>query len=304
MNNENKAMKKIEDIKNVLVVGAGTLGMRIALRCAFDGYQVKMYDIDEKQLGVAQKMQAQLTDSFLRRGSINENQIAEAKENLLVTSDISEAVKGADLVSESVIEDIKIKKAFYADFAPRLDEGVILTTNTSYLLPSNLLEEIVEPELFCALHFHDVFNQTVVDIMPHSGTAPEVSDLLMEFGRRINQVPVFIKKESPGYIFNSILMALLGQAGSLAVNEIGSIQDIDRSFMGNFQTLAGPFGMLDQVGLDTALHIAAARTDRKSVQFSELLRSYVDQGKLGYKSGEGFYKYPNPEYAQPDFLKT
>ncbi|MFT5137607.1 MAG: 3-hydroxybutyryl-CoA dehydrogenase, partial [Arenicella sp.] len=204
--------------------------------------------------------------------------------------------------SESVIEDIGIKRAFYADFAPRLDKGVIVTTNTSFLLPSDLLESIVEPENFCALHFHDVFHQVVVDVMPHSETNPAVSDLLMEFGRRINQIPVFIRKESPGYIFNSMLMVIIGQAGSLHINDVGSIQDIDRSFMGNFKTPVGPFGMLDHIGLDTVLHIVSARTDPQSIAFARVLKAFVDNGDLGFKTGKGFYTYPKPEYLKPGFL--
>ena len=297
-------MKTIDDINNVLVVGAGTLGLRIALRCAFDGYQVKMFDISEQQLAKALEIQSQLTAQFLKRGLVDERNVASAKQNLTVVSDIDEAVIDVDLVSESVIENIDIKNEFYADFIPRLSSGVIVTTNTSYLLPSDLLASINEPELFCALHFHDVFNQTVVDIMPHAGTATQVSDLLMEFGRRINQIPVFIKQESPGYIFNSMLMVILGQASSLAINDVGSIQDIDRSFMGNFKTPIGPFGMLDQIGLDTVLHITSVRSDHKSVAFSKMLREKIDAGKLGSKTGAGFYNYPNPEYAQASFLKT
>ncbi|NNC98582.1 MAG: 3-hydroxybutyryl-CoA dehydrogenase [Gammaproteobacteria bacterium] len=293
----------IDDIKNVLVVGAGTLGLRIALRCAFDGYQVKMYDISEDQLAVAGQMQSRLTADFLKKGMITTKMVEQAKSGLAVTTDIDEAVTNVDLVSESVIENIDIKKAFYADFAPRLKKGTILTTNTSYLLPSMMLESIAEPENFCALHFHDVFNQTVVDIMPHPLTAPAVTDLLMEFGRRIKQIPVYIKKESPGYIFNSMLMAIIGQAASLHLDDVGSIQDIDRSFMGNFNTPLGPFGILDQIGLDTAWHVVNALSDDQSVQFATVLKSYLDQGKLGYKSGEGFYSYPDPEYSQASFLR-
>jgi len=295
--------KSIDEIKNVLIVGTGTLGLRIALRCALDGYQVKMYDISEKQLNTAVDFQTKITRDLLKKNLITDEMAQRAKTNLLPVTDIDLAVKDVDLVSESVIENIDIKQAFYKDFAPRLAKGTIVTTNTSYLLPSQLVDSVVEPENFCAFHFHDVFNQVVVDVMPHQNTAQSVIDLLMEFGKRINQIPVFIQKESPGYIFNSILMAVLGQAGSLRVNDVGSIQDIDRSFMGNFQIPVGPFGMLDQIGLDTALHITSVRSDRKSVEFTELLKSYVDQGKLGYKSGEGFYTYPNPEYKQPEFLR-
>ena len=295
--------KTIDDIEKILIVGPGTLGMRIALRCALDGYQVKMYDHSQEQLEIAQSMQAHLTKSYLKKGMLSQEMVDRVPTGLTVTSDIDEAVSDADLVSESIIEDIDIKKDFYADFAPRLTPGTILTTNTSYLLPSQLLEQIVEPQNFCAFHFHNVFDQVVVDVMPHANTDQSVIDLLMEFGRRINQIPVYIKKENSGYLFNFMLMAIIGSAGSLRVNDVGSIQDIDRSFMGNFGVDLGPFGMLDQVGLDTALHITSARKDQRSIEFSKLLKTYVDQGKLGYKSGEGFYNYPNPEFRNPDFLR-
>lgn len=296
-------MKSIDDIKTVMIAGAGTLGMRIALRCALDGFKVKMFDISEQQLNVAQAMQAKLTRSFLKNGKITQQQADLAAANLVVTSDIDEAVKGVDLISESVIENIDLKKAFYADLTPRLQKGVIVTTNTSYLLPSTLLESIQQPELFCALHFHDVFNQVVVDVMPHPGTDQAVIDLLMEFGKCINQIPVFVQKESPGYMFNAMLMSILGEASDLFANEVGSFQDIDRSFMGNFGTTAGPFGMMDQVGLETVWNIVSAQSDQRSKVFAGIIKSYIDQGKLGYKSGQGFYTYPGPEYAQPEFLK-
>jgi 3-hydroxybutyryl-CoA dehydrogenase len=202
-----------------------------------------------------------------------------------------------------VIENVDLKKAFYADLTPRLESGVIVTTNTSYLLPSQLLESIAEPELFCALHFHDVFSQVVVDVMPHPGTKQSVVDLLMEFGKRINHIPVFVQKESPGYMFNAMLMSILGQASELLANGVGSFQDIDRSFMGNFGTPAGPFGMMDQVGLDTVWHIVSSQEGERSKEFAKIIKSYLDQGKLGYKSGEGFYTYPGPEFTQKEFLQ-
>lgn len=297
-------VKTIDDIKTVMVAGAGTLGLRIALRCAFDGFKVKMFDLSEEQLKTAQAMQAKLTRSLLKAGKISQQQADLVAVNLTVTNDIDEAVIGIDLISESVTENLDLKKAFYADLTPRLSKGVIVTTNTSYLLPSALLDSIQQPDLFCALHFHDVFNQVVVDIMPHSGTDQAVIDLLMEFGRRINQIPVFVQKESPGYMFNAMLMAILGQASELFANEVGSFQDIDRSFMGNFGTMAGPFGMMDQVGLETVWHIVSAQDDERSKVFADIIKSYIDQGKLGYKSGQGFYTYPSPEFAQPDFLKA
>jgi len=296
-------MKTINDINQIMIAGAGTLGLRIALRCAMDGYKVNLYDISQKQLETALDTQAYLSRGYLKQGIVNQSMVEQAQENISTTTDLASACENVDLVSESVVEDIDIKKQFYSDLMSHLEPGVVVTTNTSYMLPSQLLGVVAQPDHFCALHFHDVFTQRVVDVMPHTGTAIWVNDLLMEFGRRIHQIPVFIKKENSGYIFNSMLMAILGQAGQLAVHDVGSIQDIDRSFMGNFGVAAGPFGMMDQVGLDTALHIVSARQDRKSIEFAAYLKTYVDAGKLGFKTGEGFYRYPQPAFMDKDFLK-
>jgi 3-hydroxybutyryl-CoA dehydrogenase len=141
-----------------------------------------------------------------------------------------------------------------------------------------------------------------VDIMPHPGTHPDLIPLLFDFGKKLNQVPVLVKKESPGYIFNFMLMALIGAAGRLKTKEIGSIEHIDKSWMVNFNMPMGPFGILDNIGLDTAWHVTKDREDHASKDFAALLKMYVDQGKMGEKTGEGFYRYPNPAYKDIDFL--
>ena len=297
-------MKTIDDIQNVLIIGAGTLGLRIALRCAFDGYKVKMFDLSDAQIDKALAEQASLSSRFLKKGMIDVEQLERAKTNLTCTTDLDQAIENIDLISESIFEDIDVKRKFYAELTPRLDEGIIVTTNTSFLLPSNMLDSIHQTDHFCALHFHDVFNQIVVDVMPHPSTSPKVIELLMAFGKRINQIPVFIGKENPGYIFNAILGGILTQAGHLAIKGVGSIQDIDRSFMGNFKTPAGPFGMMDQIGLDTAMRVIKAKGDDHDKPMIEYLNSYIEQGKLGYKTGAGFYNYPGPEYTNKDFLRS
>lgn len=295
-------MKQLNDIKTILVAGAGTLGMRIALRCAFDGYRVNLYDISDSQLNTAESMQKHLTGKLLAAGSISAEQAHRAEQNMVRTTDLDVACADVDLVSESVIEDIEIKLGFYSDLTPRLQKGTIVTTNTSFLMPSQMLPSIQEPEYFCALHFHDVFTQVVLDVMPHPDTSQETVDLLMEFGKTINHVPVFVRKENPGYMFNAMFGEILSKAGEMYVDGVGSMQDIDRSFMGNFHTPAGPFGMLDMIGLDTAWHIMSKSLSAKTQEFSEELKARIDAGKLGYKTGEGFYTYPRPEYMDKGFL--
>jgi 3-hydroxybutyryl-CoA dehydrogenase len=295
-------MREINDIKNILIIGCGTLGLRIGLRCAMDGYVVRMYDISDKILQRALATQEKLLTSFIRKGMIAEAEAEAAKERISTTTDKEKAVKNIDLVSESVTEDIDLKRKVYQGFAPLFEKNTIVTTNTSYLLSSMLAEETGCAERFCAFHFHDVFTMNVVDIMPHPNTEGWVGDVLMAFGKAIHQIPVFIKNENPGYIFNQMLLALLGSAGDLVTRNVSSFQDVDRSWMGNTKMQIGPYGMLDQIGLDTAWHIVSVRKDPKSVRFSELLKDYIDKGKLGIKTGEGFYKYPNPDFAQTGFI--
>jgi 3-hydroxybutyryl-CoA dehydrogenase len=295
-------MKELKDIKNILIIGCGTLGLRIGLRCALDGYSVRMYDISDSILQKALATQEKLLSSFIKKGMVSEAQADAAKERITTTTDMGKAVKNIDLVSESVTEDIDLKKKVYQAFAPLFEKHTVVTTNTSYLLASMLAEDTGCAECFCAFHFHDVFMMNVVDIMPHPNTEGWVSDLLMAFGKTIHQTPVFIKNENHGYIFNQMLLALLGSAGDLVTRNVSSIQDVDRSWMGNTKMHLGPYGILDQVGLDTAWHIVSTRKDPKSMRFAELLKTYIDQGKLGIKTGEGFYKYPSPEYTQKDFI--
>lgn len=295
-------MKELKDINNVLIIGCGTLGLRIGLRCAMDGFNVKMYDVSDECLQTARSIQDKLLRSFIKKGWITEGVAEEAQSRLSTTTDMAEAVKNTDLVSESVTEDLDVKKKVWSAFAPLFEPHTVLTTNTSYLLPSLFAEQTGRPNMFCAFHFHDVFTMNVVDIMPHLDTEGWVIDLLKDFGKAIHQIPVLIQKENPGYLFNQMLMAILGAAGDLRTRDIASIQDIDRSWMGNFKSNMGPFGILDTIGLETAWHVVKTRTDSRSVRFAALLKEYVDEGKLGLKTGEGFYKYPNPEFLEAGFL--
>ena len=294
----------LSDIKKVLIIGSGTLGLRIGLQAALSGFEVSIYDINEKSFESAKKIQASILKNLLHRELITITELETVVNRIHFTLDATEAARDADFVSESVIEDLAIKKKVWAQFSGLCPTHTVFTTNTSYLMPSQFAAETGRPELFCAFHFHDVFFANVVDIMPHAGTEKWVVDLLMEMGRKLNQTPVFVKKESPGYIFNAMLVALIGAAGALVTYDVSSIEDVDRSWIGNFKMEQGPFGILDTIGLETVWHITNSMSDTKSQKFAALLKTYVDSGKLGVKTGEGFYKYPNPAYQNKNFLQN
>ncbi len=278
------------------------MGLRISLGCALNGYQCVIYDVHPHALESAKKTQGEILERLLKSEQVNPSQAELVNSAQNFTTDASQAAENADLVSESVTEDVLVKNQVWEQFGQLCPEHTVFTTNTSYLLPSMFANISGRPERFCALHFHDVFHAKVVDIMPHSGTEAWVVPLLRDFGSSIRQIPVVLEKEVPGYLFNNMLMALIGSAGALLTGGAGSIEDIDRSWMGNFNTTVGPFGILDEVGLDTAWHIVRVRKDRNSKQFTELLHRYVREGNLGQKTGSGFYDYPNPRYRDQDFL--
>lgn len=295
---------KLNDVKKVLIISSGTMGLRIGLQSALKGFDVSLYDISEDSLQKALKIQGKLLASMVKDGKISDSVADAAKNRITTTNDPKHAAENADFVSESVLEDRAIKKELYQQFSPLFPKHAVITTNTSYMLPSWFAEDSGNPKRFCAFHFHDVFLANVVDIMPHPGTERWVVDFLKDMGRKLDQIPILVEKESHGYVFNAMLGALLGASGVLVTTGVAGIEDIDRSWMANMQTSIGLFGIMDTIGIDTVWHVTKAYKDEKSIRFAKWLKeNYVDAGKLGVKTGEGFYKYPNPSFRQQDFLK-
>ncbi|MCE2707033.1 MAG: 3-hydroxyacyl-CoA dehydrogenase [Bacteroidota bacterium] len=289
-------------LHKLCILGAGTLGSRIALQSSISGYSVTVYDIHQKALDQSLHTMKKILQQLVKTGILSENQLPSILQRISYTLDLKVALEGADLVSESVTEEVEIKKQVWAQVGKLAPASTWFTTNTSYLLSSQFAQESGRPRQFCAFHFHDVFYSRVVDIMPHAETDPAMIPMLEELGRKLNQVPVIVKKEHPGYIFNTMLMALIGAAGKLLTKEVASIEDIDKSWMVNFHMPMGPFGILDSIGLDTAWHVTHRMPDAASQAFAKLLKTYIDQGKLGEKTGEGFYTYPQPKYRNPEFI--
>ncbi|HSJ66964.1 MAG TPA: 3-hydroxyacyl-CoA dehydrogenase [Anditalea sp.] len=289
------------EIRKVCILGAGTLGSRVALQAAISGYDVKIYDINEKSLESSKRVMHKILNQLDQSGTINEVNLSNVFSRLLFTRNDQEVVEDADIINESVTEDVEIKQKVWKQFGSLAPEKTIFTTNTSFLLPSMFAAHSGRPERFCALHFHDVFFAKIVDIMPHIGTDPSLIPILESFGRSLQQVPVIVRKENHGYIFNSMLMAFIGAAGKLLTGEVASVEDVDKSWMVNFHMPMGPFGILDSIGLDTAWHVTNKMPDKASQAFAMLLKTYIEAGKLGEKTGEGFYKYPKPAFKNKGF---
>ena len=297
---------KIEDIKRVLILGAGTMGQQIGLQCAMHGYEVVYYDISQAILDNAIRRVAKLASWYASTGRLTDEQLRQTLARITSTTDPAKAAHDVDFVNESVPEDPDLKGKVFAQFNKLCPERTIFTTNTSYLVPSMFAEASGRPEKLAALHFHDLRASNVVDVMPHPGTAPEVTSLVQDFAKSIGQIVIMLHMENYGYVFNTMISSLFFSAMTLASKEVSSIEDIDRAWMGITHMPMGPFGIMDQVGLSTVWTIteywAKKAGDKQSQKNADFLKQFVDKGELGYKTNKGFYSYPNPAYQKDDFL--
>lgn len=297
------------DIKNVTVAGSGVLGYQIAFQTAYMGFNVTVYDINDEVLENAKAKFAILSARYKEDLQATQAQLDKASERLAYTSDLAKAVEDADLLIEAVPENPKIKIDFYQKLAKVAPEKTIFATNTSTLLPSQFAHETGRPNKFIALHFaNEIWKHNTAEIMGHPGTDKAVFDTLVTFAKNIGMIALPLHKEQPGYIVNSLLVPLLNAATNLLVNEVADAHTIDKTWMAATGAPTGPFAILDIVGITTAYNINKLSADAtgdplvvKTVDY--LKKNFIDQNKLGVATGEGFYKYPNPAFMDPDFLK-
>lgn len=298
---------KIEDIKRVLIVGAGTMGQQIATQCAIHGFTVVLYDIRQDILDNAMIRINKLLTYFVSKSTCTLKEADGATKRITGTTILHEAASRADFICESVPEDVDLKRKIFSQLHSLCPDHTLFTTNTSTLLPSMLAIEAGRPDKLAALHFHDVRTTNIVDVMAHPGTSDETLDIVIAFAKKIGLWPIVLQKESSGYVFNFLLTALLQAAQTLSANGVASPEEVDRAWMGVMHAPVGPFGLMDSIGIDTVWNVTENWTnqidDVQNKKNTEFLRNYVEKGHLGQKTDQGFYTYPKPSYRDPGFLK-
>lgn len=299
---------RIEDVHQVLVIGSGTMGLQIGLQAATHGYDVVVDETDPVAREAAPRRLRGYAGEQMAAGLLDTGEMERSLARVTVTGDPTDASADTDLLIECVPEDPELKGRVLGQFNALCPPRTVFATNTSTLLPSMFAEATGRPDRFAALHFHiPVWSANVADVMPHPGTSEETTELLVDFARRIGQIPIRMRRESMGYVFNAIYTAMNRAAITLVANDVASVEDVDRAWMGIMKTPFGPFGALDDVGIDTAWHIteywAGVTGDAQLRANADWLRGYVDSGRTGVKAGEGFYRYPDPAYAAPDFVQ-
>ena len=282
------------EIKKVLVVGSGTMGAGIAQLCAQKGLEVIIIDMNQE---LADKGKARLDKGLSRRvekGKITEEDKQAVLANISTAGDLSVAAQ-VDLVIESAVEDLEIKKKIFSELDEKARPGVILATNTTSLSITAMAEATQRPDMVVQMHF---FNPPVimklVEIMPGKHTSPDTLKAAEKFALQLGKEPVVCKNEAPAGIVSRILGQLLNEATWMVESGVADPEAIDKAMTLGANHPMGPLQLIDFIGLD--VHRAKMQTLRTVLgedryQHPPIIDKMIQEGRLGRKVGKGFYDY-------------
>ena len=275
----------------VAVIGAGTLGRRIALIFAAHGAQVTIYDLAEAQRDAAIGYVTEELPALAERlADVTPGQVT-------AEADLAEAVAKAWLVIEAIPERLELKKQMFGQLDELSADDAILASNSSSYASRMFLDKVHHPERVLNIHFYMPPKQNAVDVMSCGQTDRQVIDFVKATLPQFGLYPFEARRESTGFIFNRVWAAVKRESLEVVAEGVSTPQDVDQMFHINTGS-AGPFRMMDQVGLDVVLDIEehyCAEHPEYPEGPRRLLRDYIQQGRLGVKSGAGFYDdYPHP----------
>jgi len=275
----------------VAVIGAGTLGRRIALMFAAHGAEVKIHDLSEAQRDVA-------LDYVMNNLPVLSDRLTDVVPGQVSgEADLADAVRNAWLVIEAIPERLDLKKQIFGQLDELAASDAILASNSSSYASRMFLDKVHHPERVLNIHFYMPPKQAAVDVMSCGQTDRAVLDFVIETLPQFGLYPFEARRESAGFIFNRVWAAVKRESLEVVAEGVSTPQEVDEMFQLNTGS-AGPFRMMDQVGLDVVLdieeHYCAEHPEYPEAP-RKLLRSYLEQGRLGVKSGAGFYDdYPRP----------
>src|SRR5205809_6530330 len=287
-------LTRMHELKRVVVVGAGTMGSQIALQTALSGhYDVTLVDTIVSKLERAIAKNGKLLNRSVEKGSLSHKVADAAFKRIATSGDLHGMVGEGDLVIEAVIENFDAKKSVFEALGKHAKADAILASNSSTIAISRIADFTGRPERCCNMHFfHPVTVMQLCEVVRGPKTSDETVAIAMEFVRSIDRTPVLLKKEIWGFIVNRILFAASEEAMRLLEGGYASAEDIDIAVQKGLNWPMGPFHLLDFSGLDV---FYGAMKDRHRLgegpEAPEVLRKLVGQGRLGRKTGKGFFDY-------------
>ncbi|HEX9161005.1 MAG TPA: 3-hydroxyacyl-CoA dehydrogenase family protein [Thermoanaerobaculia bacterium] len=282
-------------IRQIAVIGSGTMGRGIAYLSAIAGYDTVIYDVENAALDAARASIEATLHKGIEKGKVTERLASEALARVSVASDLEPAVRAADLIIEAVPENFDLKKELFAQADLFCDEEAILASNTSSLSISTLAANVERADRFVGLHFFKPPHvMKLIEIVRGDGTSDRTVAEVHEVAERMGKQPIVVR-DSPGFASSRLGIALGLEAMRMVEEGVASATDIDRAMELGYNHPMGPLRLSDLVGLDVRLGIAEYLASTLGPRFEppQLLRDMVAAGKLGKKTGEGFYKWPD-----------
>lgn len=284
------------EVKRVAVLGAGLMGHGIAQVCAQVGkFDVTMRDIEQRFIDNGMKMIQDSLQRFVRKGTMSEQESKEILSRIHPTLDMKEAVQNADLIIEAVTENPPLKKSVLAEADKYAPSHAIIASNTSSISITEIGAATKRPEKVCGMHF---FNppqlMRLIEIVRGLKTSDETVEAIRQVSSKLGKESVVVKKDTPGFIVNRILIPAMNEAVFLLAEGVAEPEDIDKAIELGLNWPMGPLKLLDYVGIDTTLFITDVmvnETGDPKFRPSSLLKQMVRANLLGRKTGRGFYDW-------------
>ena len=281
-------------MKNISIIGAGTMGNGIAHVFAQTGFKVNLIDVSAAQLEKAIATISKNFDRQVAKGTVTEEQKQTALNLISTVTDIAEGVKDADLVVEAATENIELKLNIFKQVDAAAPAGCILASNTSSISITKIASVTKRPELVIGMHFmNPVPVMKLVEIINGYATTKEVTTTIVELSKQLGKVPSVVN-DYPGFIANRILMPMINEAIYSLYEGVAGVEEIDTVMKLGMAHPMGPLQLADFIGLDVCVSILKVLQDgfgNPKYAPCPLLVNMVTAGKLGVKSGEGFYVY-------------
>ena len=288
-------------MKTIAVIGAGTMGNGIAHTFAQNGFTVKLIDVSEKALDKGMDTIANNLDRMLAKGTITQEDVAKTITNIITYTDIKDGVVGVDLVIEAATENVDLKLAIFKQLNEACSHNTILATNTSSISITQIGAVVAHPERVIGMHFmNPVPIMQLVEVIRGYNTSDEVTQIIMQLSKKLGKTPVEVN-DYPGFVANRILMPMINEAIETLYNQVAGVYEIDTVMKLGMAHPMGPLQLADFIGLDVCLSILNVMYDGfKNPKYAPcpLLVNMVRAGKLGVKSGEGFYNYAESKKAE------
>lgn len=288
-------------MKNVAVIGAGTMGNGIAHTFAQFGYQTRLIDISEKSLEKGMSTISGNLDRMVAKEKISEYDKRQTLDNIKTFTELSEGVKEVDLVVEAATENVDLKLKIFKQLDDLCSKQTVLASNTSSISITKIASVVSNPERVIGMHFmNPVPVMKLVEIIRGYNTSDKITNQIMDLSKKLQKEPVEVN-DYPGFVANRILMPMINESIETLYNGVAGVQEIDTVMKLGMAHPMGPLQLADFIGLDVCLSILEVMySGFKNPKYAPcpLLVNMVQAGKLGIKSGEGFYDYSESRKAE------